>query len=366
MAFEILQPDVGSRMLKTFGTLSEENRRRQELSNKVQALEQKAAQADWMNNLRMQQFGLAQQRADQSALLGLATLDLRTKTEERLAQQAAADIAEARQKLEATQGDNDARNELVGVMSLPDDSGLTLSQRLYSRDDKIANDALNAFAELDGKYAGTGKMTDAYLKGVYDRMGRNRQDQLARLREERMAKAAADAAARYDRTQDERERAAKAREGAAASKAQTTQRTEAARTRAMTLRQQVVTETQQYENLGKEILKTKDPNKKKALEQQRADLGRIVDEKKAELDRITKLPDGPRPEDMFGGNAELPPVPVDAAAPVQPSIQAVPAPIVPQAAPIPVSPTAPLQNQAPPPTQADVTGLDFIFSRPSR
>lgn len=362
MAFEIIQPDVGTRLLRTFGAISEENRRKQELSQKMQALEMKSAQSDFMERIRLGQLGIAQQRADQSGALGLLNLQLRTEAEKRLAQQAGVQMLKDQQKLDATAADEASEVELAGLLNAKDESGMSLSQRLQSTDEKIAGEAMNAFAELSGRYAGAGQRTLGHLKFTTDLLSKNRQDQLARIREDRMAKSAADSAARFDRAAAERERHNKVTEGAAANKAQSNLTAELTRARAMALRQQITSETMQYENLGKEILKTKDPNKRKALEDQRFSLGRKVDEKKAEVDRITKLPDGPRPEDMFGGNAELPPVPADAVTtPAQPSIQ-----VVPQSASAPVSPTAPLQNQAPPPTQADVTGLDFIFSRPSR
>lgn len=359
MAFEIIQPDVGSRMLRTFGALSEENRKRQELASNIQLREQRVLQQTLMNDIRERQLGISQQRADTSLALGNANLKLRQQMEERLAQSAATDMALDQQKIDATNSDTETQRAVVGLMNTPDENGLTLSQRLNSDNPQVARDAMNAFAEIQRRYSGSGKLTDKYLNDSFNILGKNRQDELARIREERMAKSAADTSAYRDRTQDERERAARVREGATANKAQATLSSDQTRNRLRALNQEIPSETMQYEKRMAEYNKTKDPARKSQLETEIRILGETIDKKKAERDRLTRIPAAPQPDQLFGGQAELPPVPDNAAAPVspapaRPSIQAVPN-TAPAAAPV-----------APAPTPADVNGLDFIFARPTR
>lgn len=363
MAFEILTPDVGTRLLRTFGTLSEENRKRQELASNIANREAKVEQQAIMNAIREQQLGQGQQRIDNSLFLGLGNLNIRKQIEERMAQEAAVRMAEDQQKLDASQADNDARNELVGVMSMPDEQGLTLSQRLYSRDDKIAREALQAFAELDGRFAGAGKLTDAYLKGVIGRLNANRQAELNGVREQRMAQTAEANATRADRAQDFREKTYSERAAATAEKAKATQSNQEISNRLRVLNPEISSSLTQYEKRMAEWRKLKPGVQKTNLEGDIARLAEHINKLKGEREELTRLgKGGPQPGALFGSDAELPPLPDDAAAPAQ----AAPAPVQPSIQAVPNTAPTPAPAAAPLPTPTDVNGLDFIFSRPAK
>lgn len=374
MAFEILQPDVGSRLMKTFGTISEENRKRQELASNIANRENQVLQRTLMNDIRERALGISQQRADQGLMLGLGNLNLRKQVEERMARQAGVRMLLDQQKLDATEADEAAQAELAQLMNVKDESGLSLSQRLHHSDEKIAREAMTAFAELSSRYAGKGKATDTYLKYTSDLLSKDRQAVLAAEREKRMAQSAEDANARFERAQTERERAAKVREEGKSGAAKIS---DADRSAVQNFNRDIASAETQYRNFEKQRNATKNPAEKEKFLKQMADMGNLAKELRDKRDALVKkYQTGPNPGQLIGGDLplpepDLPPVPENAAAPalknpIQPSIQAVPAPVVPQSAPAPVSPVMPLQNQAPMPTQADVNGLDFIFARPKR
>jgi hypothetical protein len=219
MAFEIATPDVGSRLLKTFGAISEENRANRLLESRIEQAEASIAAREMANTIREKALGIQQQRADQSYLLGGARLDLQKLIEQRHAEESGVKMNKLREDADATSGDRDSRNQVSSLLNTPDETGKTLHQRMWSADEKEAKEARDAYANLASRFAAAGKLTQQYLNDIDKRFRDQKGIDLAAEREARMAETAAANADRADRSLDERSKQGAARVGAAATRA---------------------------------------------------------------------------------------------------------------------------------------------------
>jgi hypothetical protein len=221
LADAISTPQVGQTMLKTFATLSEENRRRKELDINQQklvqglamkeaaqdirerALSERARQFDERHNLATQAFELKE--IESNARTGLTNLN----------------AAKVRNQLLAETVDVGKASLLSDLINNPGDDGKPpLVHRMLSMDEKTAQEAYREFAQVAiGNVGKKGGQVDELIRHTESLLKGAQADKYAAIRAsvaaEREKRMAADQQAdntRADASLEERKRANAARE----------------------------------------------------------------------------------------------------------------------------------------------------------
>lgn len=219
MAFEILKPEVGTRLINTFSALAEENRKRQEMALNQEKSLQNILLKDAALAIRERAVDVSAQRAANNYETAMRRLDYVAQAEERLRGAEARRESEWKQKQDASAKDEAAANDFSLSMTNPGPNGEpSLSQRLHSADPKISEQAEQEFTNIAVnaiKNSGKGTLTMNSIRFADSNLSKDRQARLAAAREARLAQSAEESSARADRAQADREKRTSIMEGEA-------------------------------------------------------------------------------------------------------------------------------------------------------
>src|SRR6478735_10191903 len=148
LAHAISTPQVGQTMLKTFATLSEENRRRKELEINQEKVVQGLAMKEAMNDIRQRGLDERVRQFDERQDLANKLYDL--KEIDSVARRGKLEVDTETAKVRQLAEVRDAANAKVfsDLVHQPQDNKPPLAHRLLSMDSKVKQDAYAELAQL--------------------------------------------------------------------------------------------------------------------------------------------------------------------------------------------------------------------------